>query len=216
MCSKSNNAVCSKHLIKTRISSKENFELQNAGKYYSRKQITLQMSLQVTKTFTDFKHKGKSLQSLVSVTKTTTNFKLRLFRVLSKNRHPEKHHCTFFTTKVRTVISWLRKTVSCDHGESHAQMSIRSLTSWFNLSIHRMAQNMRLVEPLNQSFSQLTSYLLEATPPPIQSWKKITFFLTETICLNLPSCMTVKDYYTSQSHNTTFLLKFTANLLSFL
>lgn len=55
--------------------------------------------------------------------------------------------------------------MSCDHGELHAQMSLRSLTSWFNLSIHSMAQNMRLVEPLNQSFSNLTSYLLEVTPP---------------------------------------------------
>ena len=28
-----------------------------------------------------------------------------------------------------------------------------------------MAQNMRLVEPLNQSFSNLTSYLVEVTLP---------------------------------------------------
>ena len=166
MCSKSNNAVCSKHLIKTRISSKENFELQKARKYYSRKQKTLQMSLQVTKASIDFKHKGKSLQSLVSGTRTTTKFNLRLFHIFSKNRHPGKHHCTFFLQeKVSTVIFWLRKTVSCDHGELHAQMSLRSLTSWFNLSIHSIAQNMRLVEPLNQSFSNLTSYLLEVTPP---------------------------------------------------
>ena len=81
MCSKSNNAVCSKHLIKTRISSKENFELQKARKYYSRKQKTLQMSLQVTKASIDFKHKGKSLQSLVSGTRTTTKFNLRLFHI---------------------------------------------------------------------------------------------------------------------------------------
>ena len=71
------------------------------------------MSLQVTKASTDFKHKGKSLQSLVSVTKTTTKFNLRLFHVLSKNRHPGKHHCTFFPRKVTTDIFWLRKTVSC-------------------------------------------------------------------------------------------------------
>lgn len=99
MCSKSNNAVCSKHLIKTRISSKENFELQKARKYYSRKQKTLQMSLQVTKASIDFKHKGKSLQSLVSETRTTTKFNLRLFHIFQKNRHPGKHHCTFFYQK---------------------------------------------------------------------------------------------------------------------
>lgn len=106
MCSKSNNAVCSKHLIKTRISLKENFELQKAGKYYSRKQKTLQMSLQVTKASIDFKHKGKSLQSLVSGTRTTMKFNLRLFHIFSKNRHPAwKASLYFFFNQKK--LAWL-------------------------------------------------------------------------------------------------------------
>ena len=35
--------------------------------------------------------------------RTTFNFKFS--RLFSKNRHPGNHHCTFFTTKVSSVIS---------------------------------------------------------------------------------------------------------------
>ena len=36
---------------------------------------------------------------------TRTTFQFKFPRLFSKNRHPGKLHCTFFTTKVRKLIS---------------------------------------------------------------------------------------------------------------
>ena len=36
---------------------------------------------------------------------TRTTFQFKFPRLFSKNRHPGKLHCTFFTTKVGTLIS---------------------------------------------------------------------------------------------------------------
>ena len=36
---------------------------------------------------------------------TRTTFQFKFSRLSSKNRHPGKLHCTFFTTKVRKLIS---------------------------------------------------------------------------------------------------------------